>query len=64
LYEVTEQYEDTNVMYEFINQYVFCRRRLGDLPILGGDIQQPHEGQDIMSTAKIDEIRKENFFSY
>lgn len=64
LYEVTEQYEDTNVMYEFINQYVFCRRRLGDAPILSGDYKQPKEGQDIKSDPKIEEIHKENFYSY
>ena len=64
LYEVTEQYEDTNVLYEFINQYVFCRRRLGDLPMMGGDVKQPKEGQDIKSLPKFDEIHKEKFFSY
>ena len=64
MFEVTEQYEDTNVMYEFINQYVFCRRRLGDLPIMGGEVNQPHEGQDIKSEPKFDEIHKRDFFSY
>jgi len=63
-YEVTEQYEDTNVLYEFINQYVFCRRRLGDLPFMGGQVNQPKEGQDIKSEPKIDTIHKENFYSY
>ena len=64
LFEVTEQFEDTSVLYEFINQYVFCRRRLGDLPMMGGEVNQPKEGQDIKSEPKIDTIHKENFYSY
>jgi len=65
LFEVTEQNDDTNFNFEFINQYVFCKRRLGDVPLLGGDqYEQPKEGQDIATTEELDDRRKDNFFSY
>jgi len=65
LFEVTEQNDDTNFNFEFINQYVFCKRKLGDVPTLGGsEYQQPKEGQDVASTEELDNRRKDNFYSY
>lgn len=65
LWEVTEQHEDTNMNYIWINQYVLCKRKLGDTPVLGGtDYQQPAEGQNVASTEQLKEDKKDNFFSY
>ena len=44
LFEVTEVYDDANFQFEWVSQYVMCKRKLGDTTILLGDYDNPNEG--------------------
>ena len=43
LFEVTEVTDDTNFKYEWVNQYVLCRRKVGDTSMLLGEYDNPQE---------------------
>jgi len=43
LFEVTEVTDDTNFKYEWVNQYVLCRRKLGETSLLLGEYDNPQE---------------------
>jgi len=44
LFIITEVYDDANFKYEWINQYVMCKRKASDTTILLGDYNNPSQG--------------------
>ena len=43
LFEVTEVTDDTNFNYEWVNQYVLCRRKIGETSLLLGEYDNYQE---------------------
>jgi hypothetical protein len=66
LFEVMEQFEDSasSFKFQFINQYVLCKRKIGDTSTLPGEYVNPPEGETHQETEKTKEEQDKNFFSY